>query len=156
MSSGREVTAFWGPQDSILVLTELEMPISPAADNKLPFLLIRAAPRVSGMSPVPLPVPGGLREQPKPAARRPQNTRTRGMLIRREMLIRRGVHSQGTLQAGTGAAPAGNAEGCWAPGRLRNCSAGFGNIFPITEPRSACPGLGLPRSSLLITGPIFC
>lgn len=78
MSSGREVTAFWGPQDSILVLTELEMPISPAADNKLPFLLIWAAPRVSGMSPVPLPVPGGRREQPKPAARRPQNTRTTG------------------------------------------------------------------------------
>lgn len=128
----------------------LEMPIT---DNKLPFFLLWAAPGVTGMSPVPLPVPGeppGAAQSPRSGG--PRNSRQARCESGAELIP---SHAPRRHQGGSGSR-AGKAEGCWAPRQLRDCSAGFGNGFPITEPRSACPGLGLPRSSLLITGPIFC
>lgn len=68
-----------------------------------------------------------------------------------EMLIRSGVNSQAKLQAGTGAAP----EDAGPRGSCRIAPLPLGMFLQVTEPRSARPGLGLPRSSLLITGPIF-
>lgn len=40
--------------------------------------------------------------------------------------------------------------------RLCNCSVGFGKVFAITQPRSACHRIWLPSSFPLITGPRFC
>lgn len=96
---------------------------------------------------------GGCREAANAAARCPPKLRER------EMLIRSGVNCRAALQAGTRAAPAagqGLLEDAGPQGSRGIAPLGLGMFFPVTEPRSACPGLGLPRSSLLITGPIFC